>query len=122
MKTMEKWKVIDYYQGHEFSGKYEVSSWGNVRDVKTKTPLAFFSNNRGHGYLCTRIQDKKGIRAVIKIHRLVAFYFLQKIEGKDEVNHKDGNVKNNSYTNLEWVTHTENMAHAKKNFLQKDGE
>jgi exoribonuclease II len=46
------------------------------------------------------------------IHRLVAEYFLEKEEGKNYVNHKDG-VKTHSYlSNLEWCTAKENVEHA----------
>lgn len=46
-----------------------------------------------------------------RIHRIVAEVFIPNPENKPEVNHKDRNIKNNHYTNLEWVTRKENMEH-----------
>lgn len=52
-------------------------------------------------------------------HRLIAITFLEKPEGKDFVNHKDGIKTNNNVDNLEWVTKSENTIHSFKNGLQK---
>lgn len=46
------------------------------------------------------------------VHRLVAEAFCDNHDNLCEVNHKDGNKWNNNYTNLEWVTKSENAQHA----------
>lgn len=50
-------------------------------------------------------------------HKLIAIHFIPKIEGKNFVNHIDGNKHNNSISNLEWVTIQENNLHARKTGL-----
>lgn len=106
--SQEQWKPIREYQGHKFSGQYEVSSWGNVRRNDGKT-MPFYSDNRGLGYMRFKIYDVDGVRVAIKVHRLVALYFIPTDNKTLEINHIDGNVRNNSFTNLEWVTHKENV-------------
>lgn len=110
MNTQERWIAIRYYKGYTFDGKYEISNWGNIRNVKTKDPLATYSSQRGQGYLKTKITDQEGVRRALYIHQLVAFYFLeQRPQEGEEVDHIDGNAKNNSFTNLRYVSHKENV-------------
>ena len=52
------------------------------------------------------------------IHRLMAEAFLDKPEGKTEVNHINGIKTDNRLSNLEWVTHAENMLHACRSGLR----
>lgn len=54
------------------------------------------------------------------IHRLVAEAFLKNVDNKEEVNHIDGNTRNNHRDNLEWVTRSENLQHQFKNQLYSE--
>lgn len=46
------------------------------------------------------------------VHRMVWEAFIGPIEGRLEINHKDLNRSNNSLSNLELVTHQQNLKHA----------
>lgn len=93
--------------------QYEVSSYGRVRNATTKRVLRAFIGKDGY----VRTQLGGLIRKTILVHREVAKAFLYKQDGKDFVNHIDGNKENNSATNLEWCTRSENMRHAYDNSL-----
>lgn len=103
---------ITEYQGHTFDGSYEVSNWGNVRKAGVNTPVAFY--NDGYGYKRFKIYDTNHRRTAIRIHRLVALYFIGAPEPGQEVDHIDGNTSNNSYSNLQWVYHRDNMKRKSK--------
>jgi len=61
---------------------------------------------------------KDGIKKRFTLHRLVAEAFCDKPEGCDQVNHINGDKKDNRAENLEWVTASENRLHAWREGLQ----
>jgi len=101
---MEIYKDIDGYEG-----KYQITSWGRVRNVDTDHFLVPQPTEKG--YLRVDLIDRSGKRTHYKIHRLVANAFIKNPDNKPQINHKDGNKQNNSITNLEWVTDEENKGH-----------
>lgn len=64
------------------------------------------------GYLCLKLVNSAGRKSFL-LHRLIAEVFIENLEGKEEVNHKDGVKHNCAVTNLEWATSDENKKHAK---------
>ena len=112
--NMEIWKDIE-----GFEGKYQVSTWGRVRSChhnKTKI-LATYKNERGYLKVSLFVGKKKTKK--YRVNRLVALAFIPNPYDLPQVNHKDGNKENNSYTNLEWATNEINSKHYR---LMKDGE
>ena len=106
----------NWYPIKDWEGLYEINKNGDVRNAKTKKLIVGDINNCGYYRvaLYNQGQGKKYFR-----HRLVAEHFLDKPEGKDFVNHIDGDKSNNSLENLEWVSQSENEKHAFANGLKQ---
>ena len=74
-----------------------------------------------NGYLTVSVKTRKKSTSMF-VHRMIAQTFIPNIKNKPEVNHIDGNKKNNFVTNLEWVTRKENAEHAYRTGLFGFGE
>lgn len=70
------------------------------------------------GYKNVILRENGGNKQCLS-HRLVASTFIDKPDGKNYINHKDGNKTNNKVDNLEWCTRSENTIHSYENGLQK---
>lgn len=114
---MEKWKSIK-----GFENLYEISNMGNIKSLgnkKNHSKIIYLKKgeNRG-GYEYVVLQNNKKIKSKL-VHRLVAEAFIPNPENKKQVNHIDGNKKNNCVENLEWNTPSENILHSFKIKLRK---
>lgn len=121
----EIWKNIDGYDdifkvsnyGRVFHTSYFVNSrYGKTRIVSDGYIKPIIGKR---GYYVVHIHYK-GFRKALYIHRLLAEYFIPKIEGKNFVNHKNCIKIDNSLSNLEWCTQKENDTHARLNGLNKE--
>ena len=109
-------KSICEVNGYENFTGYEICSDGSLISYKRNTPKVIRGYRDTKGYLLVDLnKDKRGV----KIHRLVALAFIPNIDSKPQVNHKDGDKKNNNVNNLEWCTNSENQQHAVKNGLKR---
>lgn len=119
----EIWKDIKGYEG-----LYQISNLGRVKSLKRiveNNNRKYFTKERilkpiqiGSYYgvqLSVHGKSKK-----FYLHRLVCSTFIENIENKKCVNHKDGNKHNNKLENLEWCTHSENNHHSFNTNLNKN--
>lgn len=123
----EVWKDIRGYKG-----RYMISNKGRVKSLKRLADPIFVNNARivmkvkqrimktalSMGYPVVSL-NKLGIEKQVSVHRLVAQAFIPNPLNLPQVNHRDGNKKNNYYKNLQWVTNRQNIQHAFDNGLIK---
>lgn len=91
-------------------GSYVVYPDGRVySNFKKRFLKPYVSAN---GYERIKLYKNKTDWESTTVHRLVATVFLEKPEGKDQVNHKNGIKTDNRVENLEWCTGSENQKHS----------
>lgn len=79
------------------------------------------TRNKGNTeYQIINFMTQEGKKKTYRVHRLVMMAF-KPIEDMDnlEVNHIDGDKKNNALSNLEWCSASENQKHAFQTGLQQ---
>ena len=97
-----------------YEGLYAVTDDGRVWGHKRKQFLKSCPNGRGYYVVTLRGKGK----ATKSVHRLVAEAFIERLSGKEQVNHIDGDKANNHASNLEWCSSSENSRHSWDNGLQ----
>jgi hypothetical protein len=104
----EEWRPVGIGQ---FRDKYEVSSFGRVRNSKRGSILKPDIDHEGYVRIVFYDAATQRKRYTTKVHRIVAVTFIENPNNLPIVNHKDGNKSNNSVSNLEWFSHSENNIH-----------
>ena len=114
-KLKETWKTINGFPN------YEVSTFGNVRNVKTGKILKPYIRNQKFGYLAIKLFNN-GQYQTLFVHVLVAKAFLPDtgrnpdgsiMVGHHQVNHRDECKTNNNLLNLEWCDSKYNNHYSK---------
>lgn len=110
----EQWRPVT-----EYVGNYYVSNFGRIKssNEKRRGENLLTCTTNPYGYFTVVLYKDDGKRHTCFLHRLIAKAFIEKIEGKDVVNHKRGVKKENYVENLEWCTYKENSDHAWANGL-----
>ena len=97
----EEWRDVAGYEG-----LYQVSSFGMVKSLVRKKVLPV--HNTSNGYFQVHLY-REGKAKYAYVHRLVADAFCTHgNQLQNEVNHVDGDRRNNRADNLEWCTRSEN--------------
>ncbi len=124
----EKWKDIP-----EYEGIYQASTLGRIRSLdhrivtngnskaiheRSSRGRVLVQREQNGGYLIVSI-SVNGYRKICTVHRLVAKTFIENPNNYRDINHKDGNKKNNKIENLEWVKHSDNIKHSCRELNQK---
>jgi len=110
-----------------FDDVFSVSSKGSVMRIsggeRNRKSIVFKTNLSHHGYprLLLRFGSKSKSKSFF-VHKLVANAFFGNQPENMQVNHKDGNKTNNCICNLEYVTPSENVRHARDTGLTSIGD
>lgn len=111
----EVWKPILWSRG------YWISSFGNIGRRKSKSKewillKPCYSKIPHKEYARIGIKSKDGSFKLYSVHRLVAneFRVNPNLLERNQINHLDGNPKNNHWRNLQWCTNKMNMNHSTK--------
>jgi hypothetical protein len=94
-----------------FESRYFVSSTGQIKSLASGKLRATYVRSETCQYEYVQL-FKNNKHYTFAVHRLVAEAFIPNNDLRECVNHKDGNKLNNHFTNLEWVTTSENHLHA----------
>ena len=95
---------------------YLATSTGRIWSPHSKRIICDGSTPRG--YAMVILCDGLGARRGATVHRLVAMAWIPNPHNLPQINHINGNRRDNRPENLEWCTGSQNMLHAWREGLQ----
>ena len=109
------WKTIEGYLN------YQVNSDGRVQSLKFRKIRILKPGRSSTGYFHV-VLCRNGKSKICSVHRLVMKAFVGPCPDGMEVNHKNGIKSDNSFSNLEYITKSENHLHAYRTGLNISSE
>lgn len=123
--SIREWAIIS---------DYAVSKCGVILRLPFETIGRWGGKIKMQPKILAQSDDKDGYKLVtmrrlgwtkngqIRVHRLIAHCWIGQRQDGMEINHIDGNKANNAASNLEYVTSSQNKAHALRLGLMKTGK
>ena len=99
-----------------YKNKYTVFENGTIIGIRGKK---LSPSINAYGYEQVSICQNGKTKGEL-VHRIIAACFIPNPLYKPDVNHIDGNKRNNHVSNLEWNTRKENIAHAWRSGLMEN--
>ena len=115
-ETGGNWAVVDGFDDYRVSSSGMVYSMpkmmllGNTFKRKYGSFVGFV--NSPNGYLRVSLRNSSYHNKKIFTHVIVAKAFIPNPDNKPQINHRNGNKRDNRVENLEWVTAQENLIHS----------
>lgn len=92
-----------------YENKYSIQEDGVIISHRENSPIKPSKNSNGYYKYTFTLNGKREQKL---IHQVVAKHFLPNPYDYKQVNHKDGNKANNAVSNLEWISHEDNVQHS----------
>lgn len=100
------WRIIEEFPD------YIIDEYGNIFKIHGRKSYRIMKPKKDKdGYLYIGLRNENG-RYFRRIHQLVAKAYINNPNNESIVNHIDGNIKNNHFTNLEWCDVAYNTKHS----------
>lgn len=93
-----------------FENRYKIDSTGSILNLANNILLQ--PSLQDTGYLTVGLANSGNKNTTLTVHRLVALHFLPNPYQHPQINHKNGNKRDNRVENLEWCTSKQNINHA----------
>lgn len=115
-KNIEEWKQIKEFP------RYYISSNGRVKSFVRSKEIILKPTNTNAGYQIIKLYNKniEPKEKTIRLHRLVAQYFVKGFSAEIEVHHINGNRKDNRAENLQCLTRQQHQQKHKTTSAEKE--
>lgn len=111
---MEIWKPVLGYEG-----LYEASNLGRVRSIKYPITRILKPHYKKRGYAHLGLYTHAGKLCCVQLHKAVYEAFQGPIPEGKEIDHIDNDPSNNLLTNLQVLSHKQNMRKAHARLLER---